>query len=82
MSDIYGKADTLFNKIAEDDTGELRRLVNQIIHSTKAATDMGCTPEELQMLFIVGLTVSKQPETRELWDLLLKTPPPTDDEIH
>lgn len=82
MSDIFSKADTLFVKIAEDDTGRLRKLVNQIIQSTKAACDLGCTPEELQMLYIIGLTVSKEPETRELFELLLKSPPPTDDEFH
>ena len=82
MSDIFSKADTLFTKIAEDETGRLRKLVNQIIQSTKAATDLGCTPEELQMLYIIGLTVSKEPETRELFDLLLKTPRPSDDEFH
>lgn len=82
MSDIFSKADTLFAKIAADETGRLRKLVNQIIQSTKAATDLGCTPEELQMLFIIGLTVSKEPETRELFDLLLKSPAPSDDEFH
>ena len=82
MSDIFSKADTLFVKIAEDDTGRLRKLVNQIIQSTRAASDLGCTPEELQMLYIIGLTVSKDPQTRELFDLLLKTPPPTDNEFH
>ena len=37
MNDIFSKADTLFAKIAEDETGRLRKLVNQIIQSTKAA---------------------------------------------
>ena len=82
MNDIFSKADTLFAKVAQDDTGRLRKLVNQIIQSTKAATDLGCTPEELQMLFIIGLTVSKEPETRELFDLLLKTPPPSSDDFN
>jgi len=82
MMEIFSKADTLFAKIAEDETGRLRKLVNQIIQSTKAATDLGCTPEELQMLFIIGLTVSKEPETRELFELLMKAPPPSDDDFH
>ena len=56
--------------------------VNQIIQSTKAATDLGCTPEELQMLYIIGLTVSKEPETRELFDLLLKSPRPSNDDFN
>ena len=82
MKDIFSNADGLFEKIAKDETGRLKKLINQIIQSTKAATDLGCTPEELQMLFIIGLTVSKEPETRELFDLLLKGPPPSDDEFH
>ena len=82
MNDIFSKADTLFAKIAEDETGRLRKLVNQIIQSTKAACDLGCTPEELQMLYIIGLTVSKEPETRELFDILLKTPRPSNDDFN
>jgi len=79
---LFENAEPLFKKITEDESGRLRKLVNQIIQSTKAATDMGCTPEELQMLFIIGLTVSKEPETRELFELLLQGPPPASDDFH
>ena len=47
MNDVFSKADTLFAKIAADETGRLRKLVNQIIQSTKAATDLGCTPRRV-----------------------------------
>lgn len=82
MNNIFGNADDLFRKLQEDETGRLRKLVNQIIQSTKAACDLGCTPDELQMLFVIGLTASREPETKELFDLLLKAPPPDSDDFH
>ncbi len=82
MNDIFGNADELFKKIAADDTGRLRKLVNSIVQSTKAAADLGLDPTELQMLFLIGLTASKEPETRELFDMLLKIPTKLPDDFH
>ena len=66
----------------EDKTGRLRKLVNQIIQSVKAATDMGCEPDELQMLFMMGYMCSTEPETRAIFDALLRSASPMDDEIN
>ena len=78
----FGQADHLFARIMEDKTGRLRKLVNQIIQSVKAATDMGCEPDELQMLFMMGYMCSTEPETRAIFDALLRSASPMDDEIN
>tara|TARA_Y100000310_G_C20043239_1_gene517143 strand:- start:95 stop:349 length:255 start_codon:yes stop_codon:yes gene_type:complete len=77
-----GNADELFTKIMEDESGRLRKLVNQIVQAVRAAVDMGCEPDELQMLFMVGYMSSKEPETRQLFDMLLKQTVPKDDDFH
>ena len=74
----FGQADHLFARIMEDKTGRLRKLVNQIIQSVKAATDMGCEPDELQMLFMMGYMCSTEPETRQIFDALLRNAEPID----
>ena len=77
----FGQADHLFARIMEDKTGRLRKLVNQIIQSVKAATDMGCEPDELQMLFMMGYMCSKEPETRMIFEALLRNTGPVDDDF-
>ena len=77
----FGQADHLFARIMEDKTGRLRKLVNQIIQSVKAATDMGCEPDELQMLFMMGYMCSTAPETRQIFDALLRNAEPIDDDF-
>ena len=78
----FGGADEIFKRIMEDETGRLRKLVSQIVQAVRTATDMGCTPDELQMLFMVGYMSSKEPETRQLFDMLLQQVVPKDDDFH
>ena len=78
----FGQADHLFARIMEDETGRLRKLVNQIIQSVKAATDMGCEPDELQMLFMMGYMCSTEPETKAIFDALLRHAEPSEDDFN
>jgi hypothetical protein len=78
----FGKADHIFARIMEDESGRLKKLVNQIVQAVRAATDMGCEPDELQMLFMVGYMSSKEPETRQLFDMLMKQTGPSEDDFH
>tara|TARA_B100000029_G_C17259758_1_gene845848 strand:+ start:79 stop:333 length:255 start_codon:yes stop_codon:yes gene_type:complete len=78
----FGQADHLFARIMEDKTGRLRKLVNQIIQSVKAATDMGCQADELQMLFMMGYMCSQEPETRAIFDALLRHAEPAEDDFN
>tara|TARA_Y100001938_G_C7717072_1_gene248219 strand:- start:151 stop:405 length:255 start_codon:yes stop_codon:yes gene_type:complete len=78
----FGQADHLFARIMEDGTGRLRKLVNQIIQSVKVATDMGCEPDELQMLLMIGYMSSKEPETRAIFDALLRNTEPAEDDFN
>lgn len=78
----FGQADHLFARIMEDKTGRLRKLVNQIIQSVKVAADMGCEPDELQMLFMMGYMCSQEPETRAIFDALLRHAEPVEDDFN
>ena len=78
----FGQADHWFARIREDKTGRLRKLVNQIIQSVKAATDMGCQQDELQMLFMMGYMCSQEPETRAIFDALLRSAEPVEDDFN
>jgi len=78
----FGQADHLFARIMEDKTGRLRKLVNQIVQSVRAATDMGCQADELQMLFMMGYMCSQEPETRAIFDALLKNADPVEDDFN
>jgi hypothetical protein len=78
----FGQADHLFARVMEDKTGRLRKLVNQILQSVRAATDMGCEPDELQMLFMMGYMCAKEPETREIFDALLRNAAPVPDDFN
>ena len=78
----FGQADHLFARMMEDKTGRLKKLVNQIIQSVKAATDMGCEMDELQMLFMMGYMCSKEPETRAIFDALLRSAEPMSEDFN
>jgi hypothetical protein len=78
----FGQADHLFARIMEDKTGRLRKLVNQIIQSVKTATDMGCEPDELRMLFMMGYMCSTEPETKAIFDALLRNTEPQEDDFN
>ena len=87
MSDsIFDKQgiDEIVNKIKADKTGRLSKSMQDIMDICERAGKLGFTLKEISIIGTTGWYLSQNPELRQFFDQLIKTPPMPgqDDDIY
>ena len=68
-----GSADRIFERLAEDQTGELRKLVGDIIDKCKQASKLGVPLDELATFCTMGWQMGSDPSIEKMLDFLMST---------
>tara|TARA_Y100001970_G_C14192449_1_gene836171 strand:+ start:1687 stop:1941 length:255 start_codon:yes stop_codon:yes gene_type:complete len=68
-----GSADSLFERIEADKTGELKEVIKKITDLCKRSSQMGVPMEELATCCTMGWMMGQNPQMEEIFKMMLKT---------
>ena len=75
MSEKYerGAADSLFDRVDKDKTGELKKIVMTLINNCKRASQLGIPMEEVATCCTMAWYMGKSPEIENMFKMMIKT---------
>ena len=75
MSQNYepGAADALFKRVDNDETGELKPIVEKIVELCKQASIRNVTMEELATCCTMGWFIGQNPQMEEIFRVMMKS---------
>ena len=76
-----GSIDKIVEKIKNDKTGRLSRVMQDLLELSEKAGKVGFDLQELSIIATTGWYLSQNPELRQFFDQLISMPPPKDDDI-
>ena len=68
-----GTADSLFDRIASDETGQLKEIVKELTELCKRASQMDVPMEELATCCTMGWLIGQNPQMEEIFRMMMKT---------
>ena len=71
----------IVEKIKKDKSGNLSKLMENIMQISEEAGKSGFTLRELSIIATTGWYLSQSPELRQFFDQLISMPPPKDDDV-
>ena len=71
----------IVEKVKEDKTGSLGKLMQEIMDICEKAGHQGFTIQELSIIATTGWYLSQNPELRQFFDQLISMPVPKDDDV-
>ena len=68
-----GAADSLFDRIEKDETGQLKPIIEKITELCKRASQLQVPMDELATCCTMGWLMGQNPQMEEVFKLMIKT---------
>ena len=66
-----GAMDSLFNKVDQDETGELKHLVMDLVETCKRVSELGIPMDELATCCTLAWYMGQSPEFQNLFEMMM-----------